>query len=1134
MISQNLTNFSPPTEQQKNNFKQAKNFFSLGKVLAKKGEWEEAIAAYQKAIKLAPDWGEVKQYLADAENKLQQKTANSQEQQEASGKLTMAEQFGKILATQKRSDLEKVTAGDKTIKVDSNLTENYHLQGDALVEKGEKEEAIKVYRKAVEIQPELWEVHHKLGNLLQEREELEAAVDAYNKSIELKPDFAWSYNNLGDVLVKLEKKEEAIAYYQKVIELEPNFAWSYYNLAEVSLQLEHWDKAVEAYRKFMKIQPNFSPKVEEKLNQALHQQVKRKSEQALSYYRQAIENDPTDVESYEKALEIKPDDAELYLAWGNALVAKGEEKKAVIAFEKAIAINPNLAPVNYQLPTIYQEIDNIETIISNQLLKLKINNYKKALQTTPNNSELYINLAVVMTQQSRLSQAIDIYKLALYFQPESDRAKQGLEEVIEKKNRLNQAFQNSQTVSPLYSIWLKENLPSISEIEWMPEQVEFLGYKPLISIIVPVYNTPEPLLKAMIQSVLDQIYPYWELCIADDASPNVHVKEILKDYAQKDERIKVIFREENGHISANSNSALSLATGDFISLLDHDDVLTPDALYEVVLLLNKHPEADMIYSDEDKINEADERLDPFFKPDWCPDSFLSRMYICHLGTYRRSIIEEIGGFRVGYEGSQDYDLVLRFTEKTDKIFHIPKVLYNWRIHSESAASGTHAKPYAYDAGARAIEDALVRRGEKGKVIPHSKVAGTYTVRYEIQEYKKVSIIIPTRNLGTILDRCLESIFTKSTYPNYEVILIDNGSDEDETFNVFDKWKEREPNKFFCYQLDIPFNYSRLNNYGVFKATGDYILLLNNDTEVITSDWIEAMVEQAQRPTIGAVGALLLYPDDTVQHAGVVLGVGGIAGHSHKNFSKDDEGYVRQLISVSNYCAVTAACLMCRREVFEQVGGLDEKLKVAFNDVNFCLAVKHLGYNNIYLPHVILYHYESKSRGAEDTPEKQQRFKQETDDMNQRWGKLIANDPCYSPNLTLEGEDYKLKIKTRPEIVEVCMIEQENETLWGCSLDMPQIGKLESGLMTVAGWIVGRQAPVEKLAIFAEEKFVQEIAINTIRPDVAQVFSHVEGAENSGFTGVVNIMEFIQNQEFSFKVILKNGASVLIARVKLSY
>ncbi|MDE5093273.1 MAG: glycosyltransferase, partial [Trichodesmium sp. St11_bin5] len=849
---------------------------------------------------------------------------------------------------------------------------------------------------------------------------------------------------------------------------------------------------------------------------------------------QAIENDPTDVESYEKALEIKPDDAELYLGLGNAFVAKGEEKKAVIAFQKAIVINPDLDRAHYQLSTIYQEIDNTETIISHQLLKLKINNYEKALQTTPNNSELYISLAMVMTQQSRLSKAIKLYDLALYFQPESDQAKQGLREVIEKKNRLNQAFQSPKTVSLLYSIWLQENLPSISEIEWMPEQVELLGYKPLISIIVPVYNTPESFLKAMIQSVMDQIYPYWELCIADDASPNPHLKEILKDYAQKDERIKVIFREENGHISANSNSALSLATGDFISLLDHDDILTPDALYEVILLLNKHPEADMIYSDEDKINEADERLDPFFKTGWCPDSLLSRMYICHLGTYRRSIIEELGGFRVGYEGSQDYDLVLRFAEKTDKIFHIPKVLYNWRIHSESAASGSHAKPYAYDAGARAIEDALIRRGEKGKVIPHSKVAGAYTVRYEIKEHKKVSIIIPTRNLGTILDRCLESIFTKSTYPNYEVILIDNGSDEDETFNVFDKWKEREPNKFFCYQLDIPFNYSRLNNYGVFKATGDYILLLNNDTEVITSDWIEAMVEQAQRPTIGAVGALLLYPDDTVQHAGVVLGVGGIAGHSHKNFPKDDEGYVRQLISVSNYSAVTAACLMCRREVFEQVGGLDEKLKVAFNDVNFCLAVKHLGYNNIYLPHVILYHYESKSRGAEDTPEKQQRFKQETDDMNQRWSKLIANDPCYSPNLTLEAEDYKLKIKTRPEVVEVCIIEQENETLWGCSLDMPQIEKLESGLMTVAGWVVGRQAPVEKLAIFSEEKVVQEIDINTIRPDVAQVLSHVEGAENSGFTGVVNIMEFIQNQEFSFKVILEDGASVLIARVKLSY
>jgi glycosyltransferase involved in cell wall biosynthesis len=668
----------------------------------------------------------------------------------------------------------------------------------------------------------------------------------------------------------------------------------------------------------------------------------------------------------------------------------------------------------------------------------------------------------------------------------------------------------------------------------MPEIVESLGYKPRISIIVPVYNPPELLLREMIQSVLDQVYPYWELCLADDASPQPHVKAILEEYAAQDERIKVKFREQNGHISAASNSALELATGEFISLLDHDDLLTPDALYEVVLLLNQHPEADMIYSDEDKMNELGQRQDPFFKPDWCPDSFLSRMYVCHLGTYRRSIINEIGGFRLGYEGSQDYDLVLRFTEKTNKIFHIPKVLYHWRIHSASAASGDHAKPYAYDSGVKALADAINRRGEPGKVVRHSRISGAYTIRYDIQDYKRVSIIIPTRNLGDILDRCLQSIFEKSTYPNYEVILVDNGTDEAESLAIFDAWKQREPQRFQCHRFDIPFNYSRLNNYGVSKASGDYLLFLNNDTEVITADWIEGMVEQAQRPSTGAVGALLLYPDDTVQHAGVVLGIGGVAGHSHKNFGKDDEGYVRQLICTSNYSAVTAACLMCRREVYEKVAGFNETLKVAFNDIDFCLKIKKIGYNNVYLPHVSLYHYESKSRGAEDTPEKQERFCQERDDMLSRWGEIILNDPCYSSNLSLETEDYNLKIQTRPEVLEVTLIPQEDEMLWGYNIDMPKLGQLDAGPMVIAGWVVGRKSPVKAIEVLCEGQVVHETEINVERFDVAQVFPDVAGAEKSGFVTMMNIIGLPQEAEFILQAVLEESQYIKLAKVKICY
>ncbi|WNN91270.1 glycosyltransferase [Gloeocapsopsis dulcis] len=560
-----------------------------------------------------------------------------------------------------------------------------------------------------------------------------------------------------------------------------------------------------------------------------------------------------------------------------------------------------------------------------------------------------------------------------------------------------------------YARWLSKNFPRAADLKKMAETVEIFPYKPVISIVMPVFNPPEQFLKAAIASVLEQVYPYWELCIADDASTKPYVKSVLEEYANKDPRIKVVFRAENGHISRASNSALELATGEFVTLLDHDDCLTPDALYEVALLVNRHPEADMIYSDEDKIDQQNRLRDPFFKPEWCPDSFLSRMYTCHLGTYRRSLIEQIGGFRLGYEGSQDYDLVLRLTENTTNIFHIPKILYHWRIHPESTAAGVASvKSYAHVAGEKAIAEALARRNEPGRVTGIPEFPGNYSVRYEISDYKRVSIIIPTRNLGTVLNKCLESIFQKSTYPNYEVILIDNGSTEEKTLNIISQWLEQQP-QFKCYPLDIPFNYSQLNNYAASKAEGDYLLFLNNDTEVVTPDWIEAMVEQAQRASIGAVGPLLLYPDNSIQHAGVVLGLGGVAAHSHRYFPATTPGYVCQVKTINNYSAITGACLMCRREVFAEIGGFDETLAVAYNDIDLCLKMSNLGYRNIYLPHVVLYHYESKSRGYENTPEKITRLHKEADYLLSKWQKIVENDPCYSPNLTRDREDYSINI-----------------------------------------------------------------------------------------------------------------------------
>ncbi|HEY9771935.1 MAG TPA: glycosyltransferase [Coleofasciculaceae cyanobacterium] len=560
-----------------------------------------------------------------------------------------------------------------------------------------------------------------------------------------------------------------------------------------------------------------------------------------------------------------------------------------------------------------------------------------------------------------------------------------------------------------YQKWLERNYPKSADIKKIKQASLTKAYQPLISLIVPVYNPDEDFLRQAIESVLEQAYPNWELCLADDCSSQPHVKSILAEYAQQDERIKVIYRAENGHICRTSNSALELATGEYIALLDHDDLLPPHALAKVVELLNEHPEADFIYSDEDKIDEQNIHKDPFFKPDWCPDSFLARMYTCHLGIYRRSLVTEVGNFRIGFEGSQDYDLVLRITEKTAQIYHIPDVLYHWRIHRQSTAATADAKPYAANAAQKALIEAMKRRKEPGKVTTRSNFPGVYTVRYQIKEPKLVSIIIPTKDLADTLDVCLKSIFTKTTYPNYEVVVIDNGSTENKTTRCFESWQQQEPERFRCYSYNVPFNYSQINNYAVEKAQGDYLLFLNNDTEVITTDWLEGMVEQVQRPSIGAVGSLLLYPDDTIQHAGVVLGIGGVAGHSHKHLHVSQPGYISQAASTNNYSAVTAACLMCRREVFEAVGGFETELAIAFNDVDLCLKIASRGYRNVCLSHVVLYHYESKSRGYENTPAKQARFAQEVNYMREKWQQLCDRDPCYNPNLTKSNENYSLNI-----------------------------------------------------------------------------------------------------------------------------
>jgi GT2 family glycosyltransferase len=558
-----------------------------------------------------------------------------------------------------------------------------------------------------------------------------------------------------------------------------------------------------------------------------------------------------------------------------------------------------------------------------------------------------------------------------------------------------------------YERWMAEHRVRPSDVRKMRAMLPVLALRPTFSVLMPVYETPEEFLREAIESVLGQAYPHWELCISDDASPSPHVREILEEYARDDDRIKLVFRETNGHIAANSNSALALASGEFVALLDHDDLLSVDALFENALAVNARPDVDVIYSDEDKVDEDGRRRDPYFKPDWSPESLLARNYVSHLGVYRRTLLEELGGFRLGFEGSQDYDLILRATEQTDRVAHVPRVLYHWRSHSASTAETREQKGYAYDAAVRALEEALQRRGEPARVQTHDDTPGIYTIRYAIRAPGRVSVIVPTRDHGEDVELCLRGLFERSTYQDLEVILLDNGSTDQASLRTFGRWLEREPQRVKLIPYDVPFNFSRINNHAVTHATGAYLLFLNNDTEAIAPDWIEAMVEQAQRPAIGAVGAKLLYDDGTVQHGGVIVGLGGVAGHSHKHYPGDAPGYFYTLQTTTNYSAVTAACLMVRRDVFDEVGGFDEQLAIAFNDVDLCLRIQAAGYRNVYLPHAVLYHHESKSRGYEDTPEKMARFLAEQRLMRERWRTGEADDPHYNPNLTLVTEDYAI-------------------------------------------------------------------------------------------------------------------------------
>lgn len=568
--------------------------------------------------------------------------------------------------------------------------------------------------------------------------------------------------------------------------------------------------------------------------------------------------------------------------------------------------------------------------------------------------------------------------------------------------RLHERFEPEEVP---YGPWYRAYIPTEETLETQRKQK--FDYSPLISIAVPAYQTPVEFLRQMIESLIVQTYSNWELCIVNASPDNEEMQKVLAEYSAGDSRVRFCNLKENLGIAENTNRAFAMAKGEFVGLLDHDDLLAPNALYEIVTILQDHPQADALYTDEDKVTtELDEHFQPHLKPDFNLDLLRSNNYICHFFVVRKSIVEKAGGFRKEFDGAQDYDFIFRCTENAGEVLHVPEILYHWRTHKASTADNPASKMYAFEAGKRAIEAHLERTGTEGEV-SHTQDLGFYRVKYPVQGKPLVSVIIPNKDEKETLQTCLEMLEKNTGYQNFEIIIVENNSTTDEIFRYY---KELSGNrKIHLLRWGKEFNYSAINNFATAHAKGEYLLFLNNDVKSINPDWLEEMLGVCQRPEVGGVGAKLIYPDNTIQHAGCVIGMGGIAGHMFVDMPADRTGYLHKASLLQDMSAVTAACLLMKKEVFEQAGGFTEELAVAFNDVDLCLKVRKNGYLIVYDPYAKLYHMESKTRGAEDSKEKVRRFQTEIEYMRCHWIDILKNgDPCYNKNLSLTKWNYSLK------------------------------------------------------------------------------------------------------------------------------
>ena len=611
--------------------------------------------------------------------------------------------------------------------------------------------------------------------------------------------------------------------------------------------------------------------------------------------------------------------------------------------------------------------------------------------------------------------------------------------------RIFKIKENRKTNQEAYQIWMEKNTPNEDELE--KQKTTKFTYAPKISVVVPMYNTDEKFFQDLIESLNNQTYANWELCLAD-GSPKKN--ENLEKYYEKNKKIKYNFLGKNEGISENTNEAIKMATGDYVGFLDHDDILSEEALFQVVKVINQDLKTDFIYTDEDKIDENYERFEPYFKPDYSPETLECNNYITHFVVVKKEIIEKIGKLNSEFNGAQDFDFVLRATKVANKIIHISKVLYHWRVHKNSTAYIADTKNYAFEAGKKVIEADLKREGKSATVEFGQEVPGIYKIKYEVIGNPKVSILIPNKDNIKLLKKCITSILKFTTYENYEINIIENNSEKKETFKYYEELVKNSKIKILNFNkhtvFDIngekslenktlnkgleknnieknienietkenelqkvsEFNYSALINFGVKNVDGEFVLQLNNDTKLITKDWLELFIGYAQNSEIGAVGARLYYEDKTIQHAGIIVGVSGIAGNALVNLPYGKHAYFGREAATRNVLAVTGACLFARRSLYYEVGFMDEKeFKVAFNDVDFCLKLYENGYRNVYNPYIELIHYESKSRGYEISEEKEERFEKEANNFKRKWSKYIKYDPYYNKNLSRKTVNYDI-------------------------------------------------------------------------------------------------------------------------------